>query len=450
MKRYGFLFLCLLALSPLSAQDTLTVGEAFRQGLIRVSVKGNGGFSGEGIRLSVQNQTQQQILLSVPPGQLFASKDSSVQDLVTTAPMVFALSPRAAHSVNLFTMCTQSYNMGPRSGEAFSLGKMVDGHLLKLVRLIAENDYQTSTAQSAVWSVANGDPVSSIYGIDTLMVRRVANVVSEATGTPITRFHIEPRRHSITAIRTSLECWIPRDLSRATLAAYDAQGNEVRRYFENQPFQAGFMQFRIGLHHTEGDSAEFHLRLTEGGEVISSRQLFPSDTVLPLVNAHSQTVLSYKASRNLLAEVGLYDAQGRLYVVLGRNKRIPAGYHRSTFIVGKDLPAGQDYVVKITANDEVIASGKFDISAAPPLRPAKRTVAGVFRFRLEAPVRGATFAVYDESGEMIRIFFEDSNLQPGNKILKYSFGHFQGPEARLYLRITDSEGQVIQEELVRP
>ena len=65
-------------------------------------------------------------------------------------------------------------------------------------------------------------------------------------------------------------------------------------------------------------------------------------------------------------------------------------------------------------------------------------------------MRGATFAVYDESGEMIRIFFEDSNLQPGNKILKYSFGHFQGPEARLYLRITDSEGQVIQEELVRP
>lgn len=453
MKRYGFIFLYFLALFPLAqvcANDTLSVREAFEKGLIRVSVKGNGGYQGNCIHLAVQNKTTGALLLAIPPGQLFPSKDSSVQDLVTTAPQLLALAPRATESVDIATMCTQSYNMGPRTGDAFSLGMMVEGHLLELVQLIASNNYQTSTAQSAVWSVANGDPVSSIYGSDTQMVRRVAMVVSEATGTPITDFHITPRRHEITAIRSSIECLIPKNLSHATLAVYDDDGNQIRRYFEDKAFEMGFMQFRIGLHHTDGPEAKFHLRLTEGEEVIASRPLAVTDTVVPLIQVHSQAVMNYRMEKEAIAEVGLYDEQGQLYLILQRGKRIPKGYHRATYIVGKALPAGHEYLVKIKVNGKTLAEQALDLDAPPPVRHAKRMVKGTFRIELTAPLQHAQLAVYDESGDMIRIFFEDSSLYPGKKALDYSFGHFQGPEARLFLRLTDGNGNVIQEELLNP
>lgn len=453
MKSLRLITLSLLALLcsvSAFATDTIPITKAFQAGLIRVSIQGNGGYRGKCIRLSVQNKTVKRFILTVPPGQLFASKDTNVQDLVTTAPLAFQLSPRATQQMNISTMCTQSYNMGPSSGEAFSLGKMVEGHLLTLVNLIAKNNYQTSTAQSAVWSVANGDPVSSIYGTDTTMVRQVANVVSDATGTPITAFHIQPRRHQITSINTSLECYFKQKAPQTQLAVYDESGEMVRSYFRDQSFEAGFMQFKIGMHHTRGESTALFLRLTQGDSVLAERRITVNDTIPPMRKLNSQTRVTYKLEQNAYAHIGVYDDQDRLCLTLAGRKYIPRGYHRTTFIVGKELPMEAELFIKIKVGDEVINSTQIDVNSRPIPRNPRRFVSGTLRMKLDQQLETGKLAVYDAQGGMIRIFFENSKLYPGKKALDYSFRHFEGPDAILFLRLTDGNGTVIHEEQLDP
>lgn len=251
-------------ISPASAQQRITLKEALTRKLVQIRIKGNGGYQGQCIKLAIKNDTDQVLSLEVPPGQMFPSEDSSVQDLITTAPLYVALEPRGVKNADLFTMCTQSYNMVPSEGERFSFGPMAEGFLLALAEKIAKGNYQNSTAQSAVWAVANRNPISDIYGADTAMVRDVATVVSEAWGIPVSQFDLQPRAHHITSINTSIEGLVNKHIREAKLAIYDKEGNIVRQYFEGKHFEPGFMQYRIGVNHTLGDSAELYLRLTDG------------------------------------------------------------------------------------------------------------------------------------------------------------------------------------------
>ncbi|MDX1905686.1 MAG: hypothetical protein SF053_01530 [Bacteroidia bacterium] len=444
------LILASLMTGTLIAQPTVSLLEAFRQRSISIQVEANGGYMGQAIRLLLRNNSSTSLRVAIEAGQLLVSEDSSVQDLIVTEPVVVDLIPGAIRAAEVYTMCTQSRNMSPGAGEKFRLGDMATGALLKLVQLIADRDYYSaSTAQSAVWTVSSGDHTGFIYGEDTTMVRHLAQTVSEATGMPMSDFMLTPRRHQITNIRTSLECLIPRHLRDARLTLQDHTGQVLRTYFEGRQVEQGFMQWRLGASHTLGDSARLWLRLTDGETLIYERSIQPTDTILPLKRYDSQAVLIYRAPEALAATVGVYDEAGQLYFLLSDAYRVPAGMHRSTFIIGKDLPADQTYTVRIMAQGRELAREPLRADGPAPVLYPVREVSGSFSFVQAETGHDLQLVIVDSEGRPKRILYTLHTLNPGRKTYTYRFEHRDGPDAVFYIRLTDAAGTVLQEKEIR-
>ncbi|MEM7659578.1 MAG: hypothetical protein AAF399_25915 [Bacteroidota bacterium] len=443
--------LCFLLLLPLygQGQSHLSLPEAIAQELVSISARGSGGYQGKCLQLAIKNLTNRVLVMEVPPGYIFPSEDSSVQDLMVTAPAIVAVGKKQVKRTMLYTMCTQSGNMGPKAGDRFLAGEMGETNLVSLAEKIAKNQYQNSTAQSAVWAVANMDPIRNMYGEDTSMVRDLALSVSEATGTPMAEFILVPRRHQITSIRASVEGLIPNHLQAARLGLYDAEGNLVREYFERRKVEKGYMQWKVGASHTLGDSAELSLRLFDGDQLILEKSVAAGDSVLPLQRMHSEAVLIYEVEEDVRANVGVYDEAGQLYFFLDEDRFIPDGMHRSRYIAGKDLPADQPYFLQIRAGEALLASEPISFDGPEPKIFRFRTISGTAKFRLKAEIRQARLAIYDEQGRLKRIMYDVHRMSPGQKQFRYRFQHDQGPEARFFLRLTDADGTILVEQEIQ-
>jgi hypothetical protein len=263
----------------------------------------------------------------------------------------------------------------------------------------------------------------------------------------MSQFYLQPRPHHITSIRTSMEALIPKDLKAAALVLVDENGREYRRYFENRSLETGFLQFRVGVNHTEGDSAVFFLRLMEGEEVILEKPVAITDSVIPLRKVNSQAIVSFSVDTDTRADVGIYDTAGNMYFILGRNTLFQKGTHRSQFIGVKDLPADRAYVVKVVSGGKTIAEGVFDTDGPEPVIHPVRTVKGRLDFKLEEPLSGARLEVLDQNDDIIRVLFENGKLNPGNKNFNYTFQHHLGPEAAFRLRLTAGERVILEREI---
>jgi hypothetical protein len=445
---HAVFLLILLSAARLSAQPVMSLSDALRSRRVQVAVESLGGYQGRCIRLLVRNLTAEALTVEAGAGLIFDSRDSSVQNLMSTSSELLALQPGQTRPADLYTMCIQSFNAGPAKGEGYSFGGAAEGPLLKLARQIAGGGYQNSTAQSAVWALTNRESVGFVYGEDTSMVRQLARTLSEATGTPMSQFIFTPRPHSITTIRTSFECLSGEALSGVSLGLYDSAGRQIRSYFTNRSLEPGFHAWRLGASHTLGASAKLSLRLLAGGRLIAERPVLASDTVARLQRYDSEAVLIYEAGRDYAGQAGVYDAQGRLYFLLAPHLRIPKGLHRSQYLIGKDLPPGQAYYVRVVADGQVLAETVLDPDApAPQVYPIRR-VQGEFAFRQDSVQRGLRLAIYDSKGRLKRVLYDIAVLNPGPKRYTYSFEHNEGPGARFYIRLTGPGQLVLREEAI--
>ncbi|MEL6591476.1 MAG: hypothetical protein AAFQ68_15405 [Bacteroidota bacterium] len=437
---------CIVLFSSALAQERITIEDALQQKLVRIAIQGTGGYRGECLKVLIQNLSPEVLSLEIPAGQIFASADSNVQDLIITKEATLALAPKERKVRKLFTMCTQASNMAPSQGERFSLGEMAQGGLLALAQKIARNGYQNSTAQSAVWSIANQESVRSIYGQDTAMVRDIAQTVSEATGVPMSEFVFRPRRHQITSIATSLEGLIKRDLRQARLDLVSPSGERLRTYFTNRRLERGFRQFKVGASHTRGDSAELYLQLMEGEEIIMRKRVRPTDVITPMLHLQQKVALQYEVPQNISSTVGIYDQDDNLYFLIKEGHQIRKGYNRGVFIASCLVPRSGLYYLKVKANGEEIAAKKLDKDAPPPQLFAKITLRGVFHFEVPETLKNAKVAIYTEAGEERRLIYEIKHLNAGNKHISYQFQHVDGPEAIFYIRLVGEDGRVVAEQ----
>jgi hypothetical protein len=61
-------------------------------------------------------------------------------------------------------MCTQLHNSGPNNSLHYHVTELARPDLLKMAQFIASRDYQSFTAQEAVWSLSDDSPIPAIGG----------------------------------------------------------------------------------------------------------------------------------------------------------------------------------------------------------------------------------------------------------------------------------------------
>ncbi|MEO0894779.1 MAG: hypothetical protein AAFY71_00065 [Bacteroidota bacterium] len=449
MKFSRLSLICLLltvcSISPLLSQQKIPLLKAIKAGKIKAAVMGNGGYRGKAVRLGLKNLTSSSIDLEIPGGQIFASRDSHVQDLMVTDSRMIALAAGRSQIVDLETMCIQSGNSSPRKGEKFTFGQMAKDHLLKLAQLIDKHDYHNSTAQSAVWSVANNDPVKHIYGEDTSMVKQLALLVSEATNTPIEEFRFTPQVHHISEISSSMEVFLEDYVDNLTLALYNEEGSLIRRYFSGRSYEPGFFSWKVGANHYEGDSSKVVLRLFEGDELVAEKWIQVGDSATETKDIHVQAMLNYDVPETMKGRVGLYDEEGRLCVLVQDDRMLKEGAHRTRLVAKSYVLPDHDYFMKIMVGEEEIASAPIRLDQeAPVLQPLIRK-SGSFYINLEEEIFDAQLAVYDANGELHYVMYHITHLNPGRKKFSYRFSHDHGREATFSARLTGKEGEILWE-----
>ncbi|MEM6807381.1 MAG: hypothetical protein AAF696_38620, partial [Bacteroidota bacterium] len=400
---------------------------------------------GKCLEIFIKNMSDEILNLEIPAGQIFASKDSNVQDLVITQGRSLALGAQGQKRADFYAMCTQAKNMSPSQGEKFGIGEMAEPSLFRLVQKIDQGNYQNSTAQSAVWALSDREDVRYIYGEDTAMVREVAQIVSEERNIPMERFEFRPRRHEITSIKSSMEVLLENDLAAANLSLVDTEGNIIRTYFEARFYERGFHQWKVGASHSLGDGADLYLRLTEGDQLVYQKKVSISDSIPEMQELHSQAILNYEVSRDLRADIGVYDEENRLYFLIKEDHLIRKGIHRGQYIAKCLLPPNKKYAFKVITENKVLAAKEVQFEGAKARIYQKRSVEGKFYVKIEQPEENLQLAIYDAEGNLKRLLYKIHRMNPGNKVYSYRFEHRDGRGAKFYIRLSRKNGEVIKE-----
>ena len=439
--------LILLGLQVKAAKVKLA--EAIKKRQIQIIAKGNGGHQGPVLKILATNRTNYNLEVEVDAGSIFQSADDAEQDLMVTKDEVFVLRPRGKTNANLFAMCIQSHNMSPALGALFTFNRTAKGDLLKLAQLISEKNYQNSTAQSAVWSITNGGSIEEIYGSDTGMVRKLAEIVGPARNIPLTQFNYTPRVHQITTIKTSIECLVPDYADGVALRAYEkSSGRMVRELFADKSFKPGFYQFKGGINHTLGDSAEFILKLETTEKVIAEKVATIRDEV-PKLQKMPETFVSFDLPSETVIRGGIYDDKDNLYVLLADKKKLLAGFNRIDFIKSRDLPLDKKYFFKVkNMEGKTIVTQEFHLDNADKKNYRTITKRGTYKFKMQDGMINLKLAVYDRNNRIVWVIFDNSRLTKGMKSIPYVFQHRQGPDAPFYIKLTGKDGQIINEKCI--
>lgn len=440
-----FVIICLFTNTTFAKNppESISVLEAVKQKLITVKATGKGGYNGKCLSMTIKNLSNKSLNINMQAGTIFDNTEDWQQDLMVVEEQMVALNPKNTDFINLQTVCIQPSNGSPALGVSFLLAKIAEGHLLKLAQFISEKKYFTSTSQSAVWAVINGSGMSDIYGEDSLMVKELCAIVSEATGQPCNASNYKSRPHQITSIRTSLDIILPDYVKNATLTLYTRNGQVFRNHLKNVTVSPGFYRFKMGVNHTLSDTTTFYLRMEENGKTISQKIVTKNDSVAVLQKM-KETTLTYNTDKEINARVGIYDEADNLYILLADNKVLAKGFHKSQFLeTNRELPLGKNYYFKVKADGKTVAQQKILLDKAEAKKYAPLTKRGTFTCKLEKDLSMTKLAVYDTNDQIVWVVFSDSKLYKGNKQIPYVFQHQYGSEATFVLKLTDNEGNVI-------
>ncbi|WNJ17396.1 hypothetical protein [Pontibacter sp. G13] len=451
--RIKVLLLCVgtlfMSLNSSFSQTPIALAKALAEQKVKVLARGTGGYNGEKLLLSLKNLTGLPIQIEVPAGQIFGSDDTTKQDLMIVEPEIIPIAARGVTKELVYTMCIQSHNSSPGTDERFHFASMAEGPLLDLAEMIAEQDFHNSTAQSAVWSVTNGDPVRFIFASDTGMVRQLAGPVSEATGADVQDFNFVPREHLMVDIQTSFEVLLNQDATDATLELIDEHGQLVRRYFQGRRVEEGFMRWTLNASHVLGENAQLKLVLRSGSEVLAERNVTSQDTIAPVLDLHAKTVVVYEVPQDAQVMSGIYDEEGKLYYRVSRYQLRKQGMHRTTLIAKKQLPDGMRFFAQVVTEDgTVLARKEVDPNQSEPVIHPKAQLSGTFQWQQTETQQNLRLAIYDSDGLVKRILYDISEMNPGRKNFRYRFEHRDGPDAVFFIRLTDAAGTVLQEKKI--
>jgi len=138
------------------ANKCVSVEEAARKGLVKLSIKSRGGFTGEVIEMNIQNNTNQKLDLNVEAGRRLDSKNNTEQDILVTRSQEFFVNGKQSKTLKVYGMCCQAHNSSPKVNSIYNVGKLADSNLVKLANFIDKNKYyKDGAAQDAVWSISN-------------------------------------------------------------------------------------------------------------------------------------------------------------------------------------------------------------------------------------------------------------------------------------------------------
>jgi hypothetical protein len=250
MKSFNPMGLFLVAMSitevPAFAVTTLSVEDAAKKGLVKLSIKGKGGYTGDVIEMKVQNLSNQNLDLKLEAGRRLDSKNNDDQDILVTQAQEFIVSSGQRKTISVNGMCCQAHNSAPTAKSFYTVGKLADSNLIKLANYIDKNHYYTNySAQQSVWVISDDNSPGSIGGDDKKERDSLRAFVSRLTGKIIPPYDITYQSGNdgtamgrATRIEGIFDYELPMNC-HATMFICNERGEVVQKIFENIASERG-------------------------------------------------------------------------------------------------------------------------------------------------------------------------------------------------------------------
>jgi len=167
MKNALLLFAFIIVLTSSTAVPeplTFDLATALNEQKVSLVVKGNNESPHyyQPLIIDIKNLTHQDLIINIKNGQLFASNNPEIQDIITTQQEFITLKANKAIHQPLYGMCVQQFNQAPDIDQEYSMGELASGNLATLAGKIQEQKAFSIAGQHSVWAVTDDNDLEDI------------------------------------------------------------------------------------------------------------------------------------------------------------------------------------------------------------------------------------------------------------------------------------------------
>jgi len=273
----AFFFFC-------SHASSLSIKEAMANKQIAVDVSGTNYDSvpqylraaGEapGMQMTVSNLTDRTLDLDLDPGYMLEPVEHGYQAMLLTQYIKLKVNPGARQRNYIHAMCTQLHNSGPNSTLHYHVANIAPPALLQMAMFIAQHDYQSFSAQEAVWSISDGMPTPTIgnYNIpmDNELQNLVANIKGEDIGKLRKEFKANQKAVMSEFIGSRADRNIPFDISDSamvTVGYYSHDGVLLKPIITETLFKNGKHSIRYDPYPVAYSGQHYMVKMIKNGSV---------------------------------------------------------------------------------------------------------------------------------------------------------------------------------------
>jgi len=262
------------------AFNELNIQEAAKKGLVKLVIKGKGGYTGDVIEMKVLNNTNEPLRLSLNSGLKLDSKDEGQQDILVTKDQEIYLGAKQLRSFSVFGMCCQAHNSAPVKNSVYTLAGSVDTNLVKLAGFIDKNNYSSSyTAQQAVWVISDNNSIASIVDGSQEDVNKLRKFVSKITGRTIPIYNVFYRQENSADLRGEVNriegtfSYSLADNDHVTIGIYDTSGKLVQLLFRERPHESGDYKLFYTFKTKDLPNGTYYARMSADGAVVKEEKI---------------------------------------------------------------------------------------------------------------------------------------------------------------------------------
>ncbi|WP_338765512.1 hypothetical protein WAF17_01805 [Bernardetia sp. ABR2-2B] len=444
-----------------SAQMThIELAELIEKQQVEINARGLGGYFGEKLLLNIYNTYSRPLLVKISAGTVFQSEDESIQDLMILEDYQFAIQKGATKLQPVMTACIQASNGSPYKNALYNFNRLDTEGLAKVAQTIAKYDYQKEyLAQSSVWCVSNKKETNYLSHPKQEVFENLAKAVCEAKGEDFDKMKFAAQERYIPTYTFNgyLQTFLEND-QKINIEVYDEQGKLFKTIIEDYEAKAGFFYRSFMFTQQVGEDATFKVKLInlakENEERILAEQEINKNSIahnedMKLIETENKFVFVLDEPTKL--NLALYDDENHLFKSYFTDKE----YNKSSQTVinirhNAFIPkSGKYFLIAKDENGKEVGRERVYTDGHKIERKEMLVQRHNFEVNLVDPVSGVSLDVYDQYGNKVANILENSGLHHGYRTIPTVFKHYLGRGQTFYFRMTDRNGVLIKEEVIK-
>lgn len=192
----SFCLFVLFALNASAKKDTVAISKAFLKKIIKLEIKGKGGYQGECLSMKIKNNSADSILIYIEAGWRFDSSDSTMQDILVVKDQYLPLAKKQEKTFGVEGFCCQAHKSGLAEKSKFAIGDSAKGQLRTIAKYLNKVKVSISNLQHAIWVVSDNNDLSSVEDDGTDASKKLREFIAKLKGIEIpwynTKYKTEP------------------------------------------------------------------------------------------------------------------------------------------------------------------------------------------------------------------------------------------------------------------